>query len=157
MGDGELRKHENGATSTTDSKNIVEKILSKIDERIRWVEEEFGDPLIYVESEEDFNRLLGDYELAVVLFSTNWCNPCQAYIPVFKTVARKYRRSPSLVFAYVDTDKLPKIADKYHVDNLPTTIIFLNTHVADILVGVTTLSRLEEKIKTLLDELHRGG
>ncbi len=157
MGNSRLRESESSGAGIAGSKNIVEKILSKIDERIKRVEEEFGDPLIYVESEEDFNRLLGDYELVVVLFSTNWCNPCQAYIPIFKTVARKYRKNPSLVFAYVDTDKLPKIADKYHVDNLPTTIIFLNTHVADIMVGVTTLSRLEERIKTLLDELRRGG
>jgi len=135
-------------------RNLVDEIISRLASRIDLLEKELGDPLIYVKSSDEFTKILGDYEVVVAVFSTTWCNPCQAYIPVVRKVARKYiTNRDNIAFIYVDTDILPDIADKYHVDNLPTTIIFLNAHVADVIVGVTTLARLEEKVETLIREI----
>lgn len=61
--------------------------------------------------------------VAVVDFSAVWCGPCKKYGPVFHKVATKHQ---GVKFAQVDVDQAPRIADQYHVDRLPTTILFKN-------------------------------
>ncbi len=143
------------AVNEDELSRLVEKIIAKINSRIEKIKRELGDPLIYVETVDQFNQLLGDYDLIVAVFSTTWCNPCAAYTPVFKKVARKYINEPNIVFVYIDADKLPEIADKYHVDNLPTTLFFVHGHIADVKVGVTTYSNLDERVAAFLKELEK--
>ena len=133
--------------------NDVEKLVEKKIERI---EKELGDPLIYADS-SNFDQLLSKYKVVVVEFSAPWCNPCKAYTPVFKRVARRLMDpSKGLVFVYLDTDKAPDIADRYSVENIPTTIIFVNGHVADVIVGATQESRLEERVRNIAREVIRS-
>lgn len=136
-------------------KKLAEEITKAVDAKIKRIEEEMGDPLLYLDS-DSFDKTLSKYKVVVVEFSAPWCNPCKAYTPVFKRVARKMADSrKGVVFAYLDTDKAPEIADRYSVENIPTTIIFVNGHVADVIIGATQESKLEERVKNIVKEVVR--
>ncbi len=131
----------------------IEEIKELVDEKIKIIEKELGDPLLYA-SKDDFDKILSRYKVVVVEFSAPWCNPCKAYTPVFKRVARKLSNpDKGIVFVYLDTDQAPEIADRYSVDNIPTTIIFVNGHVADVIMGATQESRLEERVLNIVKEV----
>lgn len=132
---------------------IAEQIKKLVDRKIEQIEQELGDPLYY--AGKDFDELIEKHLVAVVEFATPWCNPCKAYTPVFRRVARRLMKEYSgrVVFMYLDTDQLPEIADRYNIENIPTTIIFVNGHVADVITGATQESRLEEKVRSILKEV----
>ncbi|BES81479.1 thioredoxin family protein [Pyrodictium abyssi] len=132
---------------------IAERIKKLVDRKIEQIEQELGDPLYY--AGKDFDELIEKYPVAVVEFAAPWCNPCKAYTPVFRRVARRLMKEYSgrVVFMYLDTDQLPEIADRYNIENIPTTIIFVNGHVADVIMGATQESRLEEKVRSILEEV----
>ncbi|MET1101966.1 MAG: thioredoxin family protein [Pyrodictiaceae archaeon] len=139
--------------------NVVESIEEKVAAIIKRLERDLGDPIVYVKDREKFLEILSEYKVVVANFSAPWCNPCKAYLPVFRRIARGYLKkygNESIVFIYADTDAMPDIADKYKVDNIPTTIVFIHGHVADVIVGVTTESRLQEKLDSIIKEVFRS-
>ncbi len=133
----------------------VSEIKRLVEEKIKSIEEKFGDPLFYLNN-NNFDETLSKYKIVVVEFASSWCNPCKAYTPVFKRVARMLA-SPErgIVFAYVDTDESPDLADRYGVDNIPTTIIFVDGHVADVIMGATQESRLRDRVEAIVKETIR--
>ena len=135
---------------------LLRELERLVSERLRRLEEVVGDPLVYIKPSE-FDKVIASKRVVVVNFSASWCIPCKAYLPVFKRVARKMRKRGDVLFAYLDTDEGSDIADKYHVDNIPTTIIFVDGHVAEVIVGVTQEKRLEEKVESILKEVERKG
>jgi thioredoxin 1 len=141
--------------SSADLLREVEEITRLIEKKINDIEREMGDPLLYLDS-SNFDKILSKYKVVVVEFSAPWCNPCKAYTPVFKRVARRLAApEKGVVFAYLDTDKAPDIADRYNVENIPTTIIFVNGHVADVIIGATQESKLEERVNNIIKEVIR--
>ncbi len=134
----------------------AEKLVKAVEKKLNMLERELGDPLLYLDK-ENFDKILSRYKVVVVEFSAPWCNPCKAYTPVFKRVARKLA-SPEkgVVFAYLDSDKAPEIADRYNVENIPTTIIFVNGHIADVIIGATQESKLAERVQNIVREVLRS-
>jgi thioredoxin 1 len=133
--------------------NIGEHIKSLIEKKIKQIEQELGDPLHY--AGKDFDSLIEKYTIAVVEFAAPRCDPCKAYTPVFRRVARRLTREydERIIFMYLDTDQFPEIADRYNIENIPTTIVFVNGHVADVIMGATQESRLKEKIRSIAKEV----
>ena len=135
--------------------DVLRELKELVDRRVKELDRELGDPLIYL-NKENFDEYISRYKVVVVEFSAPWCNPCKAYTPVFKRVARRLANpEKGVIFAYLDTDEAPEIADRYSVDNIPTTIIFVNGHVADVILGVTQESRLVERVQNILKEVLR--
>jgi thioredoxin 1 len=134
----------------------LHKLLQAVEKKINELERELGDPLLYLDK-GNFDKILSKYKVVVVEFSAPWCNPCKAYTPVFKRVARKLANpDKGVVFAYLDTDKAPEIADRYNVENIPSTIIFVNGHIADVIIGATQESKLEERVRNIVREVIRN-
>ncbi len=134
---------------------LVKEIVKAIEDKVNKLERELGDPLMYLDS-NNFDKILSKYKVVVVEFSAPWCNPCKAFTPVFKRVARRLSDpDKGVVFAYLDTDKASQIADRYNIENIPTTIIFVNGHIADVIIGATQESKLEERVKNIIKELER--
>lgn len=135
--------------------DLLDNVKKLVEEKIRFIEKRFGDPLLYL-NKDNFDDVLAKYKIVVVEFATSWCNPCKAYTPVFKRVARLFSSPENgIVFAYVDTDESPELADRYGIDNIPTTVIFIDGHVADVITGATQESKLRNRVESLVKELHR--
>ena len=136
-------------------RELAEELARLVEAKVRQLEREFGDPLVYLDA-GTFDRVVSGDKLVVVNFSAEWCSPCKAYLPVFKRVARKFRDDPRVVFAYLDTDRASEIADRYRVDNIPATLFFYSGSLVDMVVGVMQESRLEEKVRSLLSGIEGG-
>ena len=72
--------------------------------------------------------------------------------PVLEDIAT---RLESLIkVAKVDTDKSPKLGNRYQIESLPTLILFYKGEAIERFVGYKTANELESEIKTVRIELH---
>jgi thioredoxin 1 len=59
--------------------------------------------------------------LAVVDFWAAWCGPCRQFAPVFERVSD---RNEDIVFAKVDTEAEPEVAQMYGITSIPTLVVY---------------------------------
>ncbi|MDD3164785.1 MAG: thioredoxin [Oscillospiraceae bacterium] len=86
-------------------------------------------------TEENFDAAVNRPGANVVVdFYANWCAPCQMMSPVVEDLAQyladRYR------VCKVDIDASAALAGRYHVQSVPTTIIFQDGSEAARLVGL---------------------
>ena len=68
-------------------------------------------------SEATFNSTIADNEIVFVDFWASWCGPCRTFAPVFETVSEA---NPDIVFAKVDTEGEPALAQAFAISSIPT-------------------------------------
>jgi thioredoxin 1 len=68
-------------------------------------------------SEATFNSTIADNEIIFVDFWASWCGPCRTFAPVFETVSEA---NPDIVFAKVDTEAEPALAQAFAISSIPT-------------------------------------
>jgi len=71
---------------------------------------------------EPFRELIRSDIPVLVDFYADWCGPCKAMTPVIKEVARASAGKAKVI--KVDIDKSVQAAQAYHVQAVPTFIIF---------------------------------
>jgi thioredoxin 1 len=71
--------------------------------------------IISVTSSSHFSQLLSQSTYTVVDFYADWCGPCKAIAPVFKSLAEKETKPGKMQFVKVDVDSQQEVAKKYGV------------------------------------------
>ena len=84
----------------------------------------------------------------LVDFWAEWCAPCRMLAPIFEKLSEKY--SDKIVFAKVNVDDYPDLAEEYGVMAVPTLILFVNGTEAERIVGLVPEKRIESLIKKYL-------
>uniref|UniRef100_A0A914WCH2 Thioredoxin domain-containing protein n=2 Tax=Plectus sambesii TaxID=2011161 RepID=A0A914WCH2_9BILA len=71
-------------------------------------------------------------QLVFVNFYADWCRFSQQLKPIFEAASEKFKDQPAnkIVWASVDSDRQPEIAQKYHVNKYPTLKLFRNGEMA---------------------------
>jgi|SRR6185436_2396667 len=69
-----------------------------------------------------FNELINSETPVLVDFSAEWCGPCKMMAPILKQVASQVGDKARII--KVDIDKNPQATAAYHVQSVPTLIIF---------------------------------
>lgn len=72
-------------------------------------------------TDNNFDKLIGESDLAILEFGAAWCPPCKRQLPVLESLAAEY---PKLVVAKLDVDESPKLTNIYDVISVPTLIAF---------------------------------
>lgn len=95
-------------------------------------------------TDDSFDRVLADAPVPVVVdFYADWCGPCKMMAPVFEKSAAE--RAGGVLFAKVDTDRNPRVAQRFNIASIPTLIAFRG--------GRETARRMGALPKSQLDAL----
>jgi len=87
-----------------------------------------------VVSDASFEKdVLQSSEPVLVDFFADWCGPCKAMAPALEQVATEMKGKVKIV--KLDVDANPAVTQKYHIQAMPTLMIFKDGQVAAQRVG----------------------
>jgi len=72
-------------------------------------------------SKENFDDIVQNNELVVVDFWAKWCGPCLAFAKIFDALSETM---PDIIFAKVNVEEQPQLAEDFQVRAIPHLIIF---------------------------------
>lgn len=73
-----------------------------------------------------------------------WCGPCRAFAPVFEAAAARH---PQIVFAKVNTEKEPELAEANGIHAIPTLMAFRDGILLYASPGALPPARLDDLIE----------
>ena len=72
-------------------------------------------------TKDDFEQAILDNDVVLVDFWAAWCGPCRSFAPTFEKVSDQH---PEIVFAKVDTEAEPELAQYFAIRSIPTLMAF---------------------------------
>jgi thioredoxin 1 len=70
---------------------------------------------------ENFESVVTGNDIVVVDFWAPWCGPCRQFAPTFEKASEKHE---GVVFAKVNTEDEPEIAQQFSIRAIPTLMVF---------------------------------
>ena len=83
---------------------------------------------VYVSDANFDKEVLKSAEPVLVDFFAEWCGPCKAMAPALEQVAADLKGKVKI--AKLDVDQNPAVTQQYHIQAMPTLMIFKNGKVA---------------------------
>lgn len=118
------------------------EVYGKASETLIIPEEERG---FYVGSTDSFAQIVEESEYpVVVMFTTQWSEPCKAMFPFLKYLNDNY--SDKVIVCELDIDENPEIAQKYKIRSVPTTCLFSKGSIVKTIIGEMSYQKLVIKL-----------
>lgn len=80
----------------------------------------------------------------LVDFWAEWCAPCRLLSPIIDKLAEKY--SDKVIFAKVNVDECPDLAEELGIMAIPTLVLFVNGNEMERVVGLVPERHVEHLI-----------
>jgi thioredoxin 1 len=94
---------------------------------------------------ESFAEIINGKTPVLVDFTAVWCGPCKMMKPVLEQLHQQM--GDKLRILKIDIDKSPAAANAYHVQSVPTFILFQNGKLLWRQSGVMQVNQLKSVIK----------
>ncbi len=101
--------------------------------------------MIEIHNEKEFESIIEQSEISVVMFSTNWCPDCLYIKPFMPQIEEAF---PNLKFYLANRDTLMDVAIQYDVLGIPSFVCFRSGK--EISRFVSTLRKTKEEIEIFL-------
>jgi thioredoxin 1 len=72
-------------------------------------------------TEADLVKTVEQPGIVLVDWWAPWCAPCRSFAPIYEKVATK---NPDVVFAKINTEDQPKLAQEFEIRAIPTLMVF---------------------------------
>ncbi len=97
---------------------------------------------------EDFEQSVIQADTPVLVdFYADWCGPCKTQAPILGQLAEEFDGKVKFAKVDIDVDGNKDLAVKYGVLSVPTLILFNGGDVKETMVGVTSKSKLKQKLE----------
>lgn len=97
---------------------------------------------------EDFEQSVIQADTPVLVdFYADWCGPCKTQAPILGQLAEDFDGKVKFAKVDIDVEGNKDLAVKYGVLSVPTLILFSNGEVKETMVGVTSKSKLKQKLE----------
>ncbi|MGF1493779.1 MAG: thioredoxin [Microcoleaceae cyanobacterium] len=89
----------------------------------------------------------------IVDFWAAWCGPCRVMNPVVESTAEEF--AGVVKVGKLNIDDYPDLATDFHIEAIPTLLMFYQGEVIDRISGVVSQVALSDRIQELLDQYAR--
>jgi thioredoxin len=95
-------------------------------------------------TDDNFEQVTADPRPVLVDFWATWCPPCRAIAPVLEQLAGE--SAGRYVIGKLDVDSNQRTASRFHVEGIPTLLIFKKGQLVDRLVGAHPKQTIAQKL-----------
>ena len=99
-------------------------------------------------TEASFAPTVQGNPIVLVDFWAAWCGPCRQFAPVFEKVSEA---NPDIVFAKVDTEAQPGLAQVFQISSIPTLMAIRDGVVLYSQAGALPESALTQLVQAVRD------
>ena len=97
-------------------------------------------------NDDTFDRVIDQTDVPVFVdFYADWCGPCQMMAPSVATLAAE--SAGRAVVAKLDTDRSQRVAGRFQIRGIPTSIVFRNGREATRQSGAVPLNTLRAMLR----------
>lgn len=96
---------------------------------------------------ETFNEIINGDTPVLVDFFAEWCGPCKMMSPILKDFATQMGDHVRVI--KIDVDKNPAVAQNFHIQGVPTLILFQKGQLKWRQSGVVQKKQLEHVVNQL--------
>ena len=98
-------------------------------------------------TEQNFeSEVLHSAQPVIVDFYADWCGPCKMIAPALEEIASEL--ASKVKIAKVNVDEQSALAQRYHVQSLPTLLYFQDGEVVNQTIGATSKKNILAKLNS---------
>lgn len=98
---------------------------------------------------DNIKDTLANNKVVIIDFWAEWCGPCRGFAPVFDAASEQHA---DIVFAKVNVDTEPAIAQEYGIRSIPTLAVIKNGEIVKMQSGAMPGPIFEQFIQATVND-----